>query len=430
MASRDRDDALAGLLRRNLAGDADAGNHCPAPDILAAYFEDSLDPEETARYELHFSQCARCREQLAALNRAGELAGASEATTQRAQHWAWLWDWRWLAPAAAAVLLFAVVWFARRPAATRFVGQPAEQPLIAMSQPGKSPMQEPLPQANASVQSASPQLTAPAPSAVPATPPHSPVAKSPSAKLEAPAGNARSVENLPLSGRDYVAPSKTATAPPRDSKDQAAFGTPLATTESVTVESTAPVIAPSAGPASLAPSASEAKEAPTFVAGAAAGGVAGGAVSARKKQEEGTRSLVQQAQTQSMYQSRALALAADNERSAVIHTPDAKVLWRIAGGGFVEQSKDGGATWQGQLPNANAHLVAGSAPGPNVCWFVGDDGIILLTQDAERWQTVRPPLRADFTAVTARDASTVTVTAADGRKFITTDRGKTWTSAP
>jgi hypothetical protein len=426
VASRDRDDAMTGLLRRNLAAGADAGKDCPAPDILAAYFENSLDPEETARYELHFSQCARCREQLAAVNRAGGLAGASNATTQRAPR-AWLWDWRLLAP-AAAVLLFAVVWFVRQPLATRT----PEPPLVAMSQPEKSPAQEPLPQASASIQNAPPQLTARAPA--PSAPPPAKPAATSMATLDAiQTENVTKAQNLRAKRID--AAPQSANVPKDESADNAKSAAIRASSsETVIVQSAAPAIAPSARSSSAAPSVSGGAQA------GAAGGVAGAlsaqaaplpeSPGARKKQEEGTRNLMQQAQTQSLYQSRALALAADKEASAVIHTPDAKVLWRIASGGFVEQSKDGGATWQGQLPNSNAHLVAGSAPGPNICWLVGDDGIILLTQDASNWQIIRPPLRADFTAITAQDASSATVTAADGRKFTTTDRGKTWTPVP
>src|SRR5271154_3179645 len=97
VASRDRDDAITGLLRRNLAADAASGDDCPAPDTLAAYFENSLDPEETARYESHFSQCARCREQLAELARASEIPPKIETARQPAPFW--LWNLAWLAPA-------------------------------------------------------------------------------------------------------------------------------------------------------------------------------------------------------------------------------------------------------------------------------------------------------------------------------------------
>ena len=113
----------------------------------------------------------------------------------------------------------------------------------------------------------------------------------------------------------------------------------------------------------------------------------------------------------------------------IILTPDSKILWRIASGGFVERSEDGGATWNGTLPSPNAHFVAGSAPSAKVCWLAGDDGIILVTEDASNWRVISPPLREDFVAISARNASSATVTTADGRKFTTTNQGESWTPA-
>ncbi len=211
---------MAGLLRRNLAGDAGAGNDCPAPDILAAYFENSLDPEETALYELHFSQCPSCREQLTSLARANKLPAAARETPRQTAGASWLWDWRWLAPAAAAMLLFAVVWFARRPAATRFVGQPTEPPLVAMSQPEKSPMQEPLPRTNASIPSAAPLAKA-APGAE--KQPNLTGAEDRSAARSSDLKDEKSAKNLSPDARKDVesdALSKTANAPTRVSPDR------------------------------------------------------------------------------------------------------------------------------------------------------------------------------------------------------------------
>ncbi len=139
MASRERDDAMAGLLKRHLAGDAGAGNGCPGPDILAAYFERSLDADETAHVELHLSECARCREQLAALGRAEEAAATPAVQAPRHQPRAsWIWDWRWLAP-VAAVLVIAAVWATRRPELTRIAEHPAQAPAtVATSLPASA----------------------------------------------------------------------------------------------------------------------------------------------------------------------------------------------------------------------------------------------------------------------------------------------------
>ena len=72
------DKAATDLLRHSLARDPAAAGECPEPEILAAYFERSLNAEETARCELHLSGCARCREELALLERAGRTAQSRE----------------------------------------------------------------------------------------------------------------------------------------------------------------------------------------------------------------------------------------------------------------------------------------------------------------------------------------------------------------
>src|SRR5204862_5305300 len=45
--------------------------------------------------------------------------------------------------------------------------------------------------------------------------------------------------------------------------------------------------------------------------------------------------------------------------------------WRIIGGGAVQRSMDGGATWQVQQTGVNVALTAGDSPSPSVCWLVG-----------------------------------------------------------
>jgi photosystem II stability/assembly factor-like uncharacterized protein len=113
-------------------------------------------------------------------------------------------------------------------------------------------------------------------------------------------------------------------------------------------------------------------------------------------------------------------------RGTVIPTPDSSVKYRLAGGGFVERTTDGGATWNGQMVSPNARLIAGSAPSAKVCWIVGRDAAITLTKNGTDWQQVDPPVVTDFVAVTARNDNTATVTTLAGKKYITTDRGKKW----
>jgi hypothetical protein len=428
MASRERDDAMAGLLKRNLAGDADGGNDCPGPDILAAYFERSLDAHETARIELHLSECAHCREQLAALDRAAEAAAAPAAHAPRkAPRASWVWDWRWLAP-VAAVLVLAAVWATRRPALTRIAEEPTQAPAaVATSLPAQQPSQ-PAAQQTTRQDKQEPlsRLTSPPPKPVSVTPRAAPPANSgagfgvPAATAEnSPPANLATRKSIPL---DEL--SKKAATEQQASADQAAnVPSPAGTSESVTVESAVPTVATPSAPAAGSPAARpKANEA---LGGVAGGAISAGAGSAKSAKQERVATSGFRAQTEIVTTTQARELSTAH----IIPTPDTRIFWRIASGGFIERSEDGGATWNGTQPDPNAHFVAGSAPSAKVCWLVGDNGVILLTQDASNWQVILPPVRADFVAVSARNASSAAVTSADGRKFETTNRGKTWKPA-
>ena len=118
--------------------------------------------------------------------------------------------------------------------------------------------------------------------------------------------------------------------------------------------------------------------------------------------------------------------AEEGYTETVISTPDSDVFYRIAGGGFVEISEDGGATWQRQLLNPSAEFAAGSAPEPRICWLVGRSGIVFLTEDGKNWRKLPSPTSEDLVVVVAKSASNATVTANDDRKWSTDDSGKTW----
>jgi hypothetical protein len=162
MAAREEDKAMAGLLRRSLAQDAGAGSgsggDCPEPEVLAAYFDHALDAQETARYDLHFSRCSVCREQLAAMARAGDAFDAKDAEKKNAGAWGWLAGPRWLMPAAA--MLVALLVFVGIALRMKKMAAPARE--IAMSRT------DAVPSANTGPSSSggpSPSVTPPAPEA-------------------------------------------------------------------------------------------------------------------------------------------------------------------------------------------------------------------------------------------------------------------------
>jgi photosystem II stability/assembly factor-like uncharacterized protein len=84
-------------------------------------------------------------------------------------------------------------------------------------------------------------------------------------------------------------------------------------------------------------------------------------------------------------------------------------------------------TWATQQTGATTDLTAGSSPSTDVCWLVGRVGLVLRTTDAGRqWERAPFPETVDITAVAASNALNATVTSADGRRFQTTDGGRTW----
>ncbi len=418
-STRDKgpDKAATELLRRSLARDSvlsAANDPCPEPEILAAYFERSLNAEETARCELHLSACARCREELALLERAGERPAIEGRLARRR---AWLWNWRWLAP-VAATLVVAAVWIAQRPLNPNRELQ-SQQPLVPMSQPSEPPTRE------------APKLSrAPSRGAPRAAAPSSEMAQN---RALDKAQNSLSREIAPFSAnenRSAVAPldnrrdagsnlsAKSAGARQSDSEERAA----RTETESKAMADglqTAP-----ASPAVAPPPAQTAN---------AAGGIAGGEADSSAQALKSKKQMAVAAKP-NLYAQKdekaALALSGIGAGARVVRTPDPKVLWQIAEKGILK-SQDGGATWhQADLPVANAPVVALAAPSAQVCWLVGRDSLILLTTDGTHWQSIVPPAQADFVKVVAENESSATVTSVEGARFQTRDSGKHWRPIP
>jgi hypothetical protein len=473
MASREEDKAMEGLLRRSLANSETTAQECPEPDILAAYAERSMTADENARYETHFSQCARCREQLAAMARASEAQEAASESVMARPRMAWALGWNWLAP-AGVLLALALVWFIRVRVQTNRPGHTWTGGLVAMSRPGTRQVGEPM-----------------------TAPPTVPTMNADKA-VTTKSANTQGTLNPAMRARSLTTPS-AANQPAAGGVSKGAFASISRTPKRVSAPSEMPAAAPSAlvagqltfpiapstpvqsklkentAPVALAKAerparqVEEAKATPEgFVAAGAAGGSAGAATgasgpsrpaaapavaTAKKEAADATNALrevgaqeevVAQAsaakQKKAMPQAQSVTSvspAAANQSAVlmttegmpgrvVVQSPDTAVMWRTADAGFVEHSTDGGATWQGSMPSPGAQFLAGSAPTVKVCWLVGRDGLILLTKDAKTWKRISPPARLDFVSVTAADADEATLTAADGRKFTTEDSGKKW----
>jgi hypothetical protein len=427
LGDKDRDKASADLLRRTLvsSGTSDGAESHPEPEILAAYSERALEADETAHCELHFSQCARCRDQLARMVRAAMPLGAlTQEARARRFHWVWPWTWFVLTPVTTA-LLIAAAFIARRPASK----PAAEQPLMAMQTPSQPPMPstvlETAPEDR--VQNAQETLRSIKQQPDNALPQEDKKLRLPQTTVTLPGASCYA----PLDG-SRVPPAwaecntaKMATdpaAPKAKSSGQSGDAVGIrAPTETVTVESAASPVTTAPAPQTL----TNAKNADT-VPGAS---VSAPAAAAPNREQP---ALVAGVAHTDLATKEMVVVEAPFDRAArtLVRSPDPQVLWRISSGRYVERSVNGGATWRVQWTKADANVVAGSAPSADTCWLVGRGGIVLRTTDANKWQTIAPPADADFASVAAIDASSATVTTTDGRQFKTGDGGKHWTVGP
>jgi hypothetical protein len=116
----------------------------------------------------------------------------------------------------------------------------------------------------------------------------------------------------------------------------------------------------------------------------------------------------------------------------LISAPGRKAFWLAGPAGMIEFSSNGGASWVRQTSNVSVDLAAGSAPSDKVCWIVGRAGTILLTTDAgSHWTAPHSPLDEDLGGVRATDALHATIwNSLNTKTFETADGGLTWKLVP
>jgi hypothetical protein len=435
MASREEDKAMAGLLRRTLASDAAGavGKDCPAPEVLAAYFDRALDADETALHDLHFSQCSRCREQLAVMARA---SGADAGEKKAANIWNWLRAQRWLMPTAAAFAVLVLI-----VGITLYKWKSAEVANeVAMARPDTVPL--PAPESRAAASPAPSESSAPATSASRTVEPKNqmlsgdlardktaeemylPVLPSPPQKKQAVAGQGAREKNAPAkpavdsnSSASEVTAVQAEAAPITGAKSLVLVPN-KPESDSATRDSSAPAPEQGARPPGTAKGKAAVRPAASAPATAPSRLVTGSNFAAGNARDAAERVRIQQAQ-----------MSSNLLAGFFVLTPDPNVQWIVSDSGSVGRSEDGGASWKYQSLETHDHFAAGSAPTAKICWLVADHGSILRTTDGNTWTTVQPPVVANsegFAGIEAKDESSAMVTTADGRKFSTTDGGKTW----
>ncbi len=387
---RQHDADMDRLLRAALndVGETGAGP-CPDPGDLAAYAEGALTGAERRGIETHTAACARCQQAMAAFARAEPQP---EAPAERARRsWLRSGHLRWLIPAVAASGL--VLYLAARTAiAPNF---PTTGPPALVQAPPPADLRPPGPLPTAEGTLASRDIAGP-----------SQEKERIASQLDRDTGN-RSRESAPSAARiPAVPPPLNAPAPPLRSpgavgEEQGAAGgraVPMRAARTDLADrraqpGAAPVPEPSKPAAEVAP---------------AAPAIAAGEAGMMKQAAVGNDARLEAA------------------RSLIVTTPGGMVMWRVEPDGVISRSADGGNTWHQQVAPSSHQLLAGSAASSVACWVVGRQGTVLVTIDGERWETRVFPERVDLVAVEARNARTATITAIDGRRFVTTDGGASW----
>ena len=451
MAQQDRDHAVEQWLRQTpIAGErADA---CLDAETMAAWTEGTLDAPRRSMAEAHAATCGRCQEMLAIMLRTTPVATASAGSPIRK----WL---MMLGPALAAATAVAL-WIAvdRRPAQTpvdtlakqeaateRAVAAPAEgaaspaekdakarddssdrvakerpaerlgavneavadkpdrreAPSLAAAKPNDEERRRATPD-SAPAAAATPVLTpaAPPPPAAPAAvPPVSEPVVSEQQKrvlqdqlLKQSQNQNQNAANQAPERQNSVNQGQVNQAPQNQAPgNQSAQQQPRQQQEAVSVTAESPAIQ------AARPPVVEEK-----AAAAGRGGSAQGFAGARLDTVAG--------------------LTFD------VTVNDQKARWRVVEGRLVQRSLDQGRSWSTQytIDAGPGRINAGICPTAAVCWLAGRSGLVLRTIDGQNWQRLAVPQDIELTSVSSTDERTATVRAADGRRFVTTDGGRTW----
>lgn len=476
---RKLDDPLAAPLASALAAGLDrSGRDCPEAETLALYFDHALAADETARWEPHFATCARCQAQLAAMARMETAPGpVAQEAARHPSGVSWRWNWRWLAPAAAALGALAI-WvvvnnFTTRPspAGPTIAQQVTQEPAAKTSQSAASAKAEGLGSAADTVGNeaaafdpgrSAPGLASEAGSKLASKPVEEPTAKLPTAaagddvathtlsdRFDA-ARVAKSAERNIVGAQQSAAksdarkdtPSESASrVEPQKAKEEAALEgeTRAAGIATMTQQAQQPAagetmqqksVAPAQLPSSQRPNEQDARAAREAFEKRQEVPAQAALDESKKAQAEPVGQLAQVVTVESgpAAVNRLRAKPETGGRFKAANVAGSKVVWRLGPGGSIERSADGGATWQRQVSGVTADLLAGSAPSLTVCWAVGRGGVVLRTTDGSTWSQVVSPTAQDLTAIVAVDAEQATVTAADGKRYATTDGGRTWRS--
>jgi hypothetical protein len=435
MPSDDRERKFENALASHVRANSSAGvshNPCADAEMLAAYHQDLLPPEQIASLKTHVTDCSRCQEILGLLEATDELvvapveilrAAAAATPAVRILPSRKPTLWRWVAPAGALAATL-LVWISVRE--NNSLRIPPQVPTASLKAETAKDLPSPKPQALPQSSSAA--------QAAPAAPTDTlnALTAAPDSKIDA---SRRFRTQAFLKQKESASEEKKSRA---DDFTQFLEKSPdsdasLALDSNARSDARAKAATDKRDALVVSPS-------PQLSGGAVAGAIASAPAPQPPAPEPGQLSkanaslsaaeapAVQRQELQNLPAAKRnpeMRLA-NAISEVIISAPGDRVSWRIGPAGLIDFSADAGKTWILQPSGVIADLLAGSAPSEKVCWIVGRAGTILRTTDGgAHWQKVRSPTQDDIRSVAAQDARHATILLADA-SYQTTDAGATW----
>jgi hypothetical protein len=392
MGKREQDTSMEQLLREALAArDRTPQSECLDAEVLAAWADGALSGSERSFAEAHAARCARCQAMLAAMARTVPAPVATPAWSIRK----WM---SFLTPVAAGAVALAL-WFLVEPRSSFEPSPQSPSPSPTAVAVVPSPTTPPASANEAQGQRAAPQEVKPEERKSERG--RAKDARAPSVggrrDQAAPGGIAEAVQVAPPNAVP-ASPAKPVQSPPADALTKAE----------------PPAQPLSAPPASPPP--------PTMQSAASRT-----AQSSDQQATQQTDRLRDAARQESFGRGAGGAQFRATAAGLIIVVPGSNARWRVSAGRIIEHSLDAGVTWATQYTAPeNVVLVAGAAPSSTIVWIVGRSGAVLHTSDGRTWRHIPFPHSVDLISVSAADAQTATVVAADKRSFLTSDGGTTW----
>ena len=394
------DRALRGAARRGRPEGV-----CPDAAALASYVDRSLSADERAALEAHIASCPMCMEHLALL----AAVDAPETPADPSNAWSFervFGSWRWLVPVATVVLVVAV-----------WLRLPALREAVV---PGAS--------VERAVSTPEPATTVPSPGGAPA---RADSADKP-AELDqfADARAGRDAAGKLEASRQKTSEAVQLQAAQVDALKQKERDEEAANERKNLAVARARPVAPVAAPAPPPPA--PAVEEPKAEAGARTESRT--AADAAAKPQAKDAKAPSMAETVAVPEAPSVAGANARAMRKAIAAPAFEVTAsgvrvRVISGRF-ERSSDGGATWTTERTGVTTRVLSGDCPTTEVCWLAGDAGQVFVRAAGGTWAD-RPIAESAVGIVLIKTSSSeaATATLADGRRFSTTDGGRTWVLA-